>query len=484
MRDGLNFVAGEWIPGSSGDLIDVEDPATCELLARTARGTPEDIDRAVAAARDCVDQRALTDMRPSDRGRMLIDMGRWLRERRDEIVEVLTLDSGKPLLEAGWEVDTAAGFLEYYGGHADKIEGSYIPLGAGYTDYVMPVPYGVSAHIVPWNYPLEITARGIGPALAAGNAVVVKSPELDPLAVSFVARAADEVGMPPGAVNVVCGYGHDAGDALATHADVDQITFTGSVGTGQKILHAAAESVIPAVVELGGKSAGIVLPDADLEHVTEQTRWAIFANAGQVCSAMSRMLVPERLHDEIVDRLVDMADDLTVGPGIESADMGPLISDAQLRRVDRYVRIAREDGAVVATGGTAVDGAVGHFYRPTVLTDVTNDMTIAREEVFGPVLSVITYRDPEDALSIANDSDFGLVAGVFGNDLEIATHLADRLEAGQIFVNEWFQPAIEAPFGGFKRSGFGREKGLAALASYQQWKNVAIRRSPPPRETT
>lgn len=473
-----NYIDGEWVDGSSRELIGIEDPATAEELGAIGRATPEDVELAVAAARDCVARRDLVDMRPAERGRMLIDMAIWIEERRADIARWLTLDSGKPLTEAGWEVDNCTGFLRYYGGLADKLEGSYIPLGGGYTDYVIPVPYGVSAHIVPWNYPLELAARGAGPALAAGNAVVIKSPELDPIAVTFVAEAAEAVGMPPGALNVICGYGHDAGAALSHHEGVDQITFTGSVETGKKILHAAADRLIPAVAELGGKSPGIVLPDADLDVVTDQTRWGIFANSGQVCSALSRLIVHESLHDEVVDRIVEVANSLEVGPGIEDFDMGPIISEQQLQRVNRYVRYGQEDGATLASGGGTAEGMDGYFFEPTVFVDVDNDMTIAREEIFGPVLSVIRYSDPDEALRIANDNAYGLVAGVFGNDLDLALHMADRLEAGQIFINEWFAPAIEAPFGGFKMSGLGREKGQAALGSYFQWKNVAIKREP------
>ena len=471
-----NHIDGNWVEGASGERIVVEDPATAEPYAEIARATPADVDAAVTAARRCVEERRLTDIKPGDRGRMLVDMARWMRERADEIAEVLTRESGKTITESHGELGTCTGFLEYYGGMADKIEGSYIPLGAGLTDYVVPVPYGVSAHIIPWNYPIEIVGRGIAPAIAAGNAVVVKSPELDPMTITYIAMAAEAVGLPPGALNVVAGYGHDAGDALAKHPGVDQITFTGSVATGRKVLHAAAESIVPAVVELGGKSAGIVLDDVDLDHLTEEVRWGIFSNSGQVCSAMSRLVVPEGLHDEIVDRVVDVAGSLDVGPGIDDPDMGPLISSQQLDRVDRYVRIAGEDGATAAVGGAPVADTPGHFYEPTVFVGVTNDMTIAREEVFGPVLAVIPYRDPEDALAIANDSEYGLVAGVYGNDLALATHLADRLEAGQVFVNRWYTPGIEAPFGGFKNSGFGREKGQAAVQSYYQWKNVGISR--------
>lgn len=470
-----NYIGGEWVDGSSGRLIEIEDPATGEVFAEVACATEDDVDAAVAAARRCVAERRLVDMKPGDRGRLLVDMARWIRDHSDQIVPLLTRDSGKTLQESEWEVSGCANFFEFYGGLADKIAGSYIPLGGDYLDYVIPVPYGVSAHIVPWNYPLEITGRGIAPALAAGNAVVVKSPEIDPTTITYIATAAEAVGMPLGAINIVCGLGSEAGAALAAHPDINQITFTGSVATGQDVLRSAAQTVIPAVVELGGKSAGIVLPDADLDNVTEQTRWGIFSNSGQVCSALSRLVVPAQLHDEIVDRVVARAEAMEVGPGADNPDMGSLVSRVQLDRVDRHVRKANEDGAQLATGGSPIDRA-GHFYEPTVFANVSNDLPIAQEEVFGPVLAVIPYSDPEEAVAIANDSDFGLVAGVFGNDMDLITRMADRLEAGQIFVNEWFLPGIEAPFGGFKKSGFGREKGAAAVLSYYQLKNVGIKR--------
>ena len=471
-----NYINGAWVDGATGETIDIENPATGESLGTIARATEADVNRAVDAARQCVRDRTLIDMHPGARGRLLLDMSRWLAEHRDEIIEWLTLDSGKSLVEAGWEADTGVRYLEYYGGLADKIEGRYVPLGAGYTDYVVPVPYGVSAHIIPWNYPGDITARGLGPAFAAGNALVIKSPELDPITGTFFARAAEAVGVPSGAINVIAGYGHDAGAALAAHPDINQITFTGSVETGQKVLASAAQTVIPAVVELGGKSAGIVLDDVDLDLLTEQTRWAIYANTGQVCSAMSRLLVPDHLHDDVVDRLVTMAEAIDVGPGMDGHEMGPLISAPQLERVTRYTRIGTEDGATAVTGGERLDRD-GHFFQPTIFTGVTNDMTIAREEIFGPVLSVLTYDGIANAVEIANDSDYGLVAGIFGNDLDQATWAADRLEAGQVFVNEWFAGGIETPFGGVKKSGFGREKGQAAINTYFQTKAVAIKRS-------
>ena len=471
-----NFIGGSWVDGAASERIVTEDPATARPLAEVSRGTPADADRAVAAARECVLARSLTALRPADRGRMISDIARYLREHAGEIARVISLDSGKNLTQARWEVEGSARYFEYYGGLADKIEGSYVPLGAAYANYVIPVPYGVSVQIIPWNYPLEMAARSAAPALAAGNAVVIKSPALDPLAVTFLGAAAEEVGLPRGAINIVCGYGHDTGAALAAHSGIDQIVFTGSVETGREILHAAADSVVPAVVELGGKSAGIVLPDADLDKLTEQTRWAIYLNSGQACNAMSRLLVHDSIHDEVMDRLVDMAAGLSIGPGIDDHDHTPVISNAQLEQVDRYARIGKEDGGIAATGGEPVKDLPGHYFQPTVFAEVTNDMTIAQEEIFGPVLAVMRYSDPADAVRIANDSEYGLAAGIFGNDLETATWMADRLQAGQIYVNEWYAGGVETPFGGFKRSGFGREKGQAAIANYYQWKNVGIRR--------
>ena len=470
-----HYIGGEWVDASDGGRIAIEDPATAELLGEVARAGTADVDRAVAAARACADSQVLTKMRPGDRGRLIADIARYLYERQEEIGELITLDSGKNLEQGGWEAASSARYFEYYAGLADKIEGSYIPLGEGYVDYVMPVPYGVSAQIIPWNYPISMVARGVPAALAAGNAVVVKSPELDPLSIGYVADAADAVGLPPGALNIICGYGPEAGAHLAAHPDIDQLVFTGSVATGRKILHAAAERIIPAVVELGGKSAGIVMPDADLDLVAEQTKWGIFLNSGQACNAMSRLVVHSSVYDEVVDRVSTMAAGLSAGPGIDGHDITPLISAGQLDRVSNHVTIGKDEGASAVTGGGRVDRP-GHFHEPTVFAGVTNDMTIAREEIFGPVLSILAFDDIDESVAIANDSKYGLAAGIFTQDLDWATWAADHLEAGQVYVNEWYAGGEETPFGGFKNSGFGREKGQAALANYYQLKNVGIRR--------
>ena len=304
--------------------------------------------------------------------------------------------------------------------------------------------------------------------------MVLKSPELSPLSCTYIATACERAGVPKGVVNVLCGFGHDAGAALVGHRDVDHIVFTGSVATGRSILRAAAERVLPCVMELGGKSAGIVYPDADLDQAAASTAIGIFTNAGQVCSAQSRLVVHRSVHDQVVDRLVARAQALKIGPCEEGADLTPVISRPQLDKVEAHCLAAAQGGAKAAAGGRRVDRP-GYFMQPTVFTNVAPDVRIAREEVFGPVLAVIPFETPDEAVKIANGTDFGLCAGVYTRDLERAHWTADRLSAGQIFVNEWFAGGVETPFGGTKRSGYGREKGQEALLNYVQTKNVAIR---------
>ncbi len=473
-----NYVAGRWVDAADGGRRTVWDPATGQPLAEVALGTARDIDAAVAAARSCVDSRALVSVRPAQRLRWVTDIGRELAARRDRAARVVSLDSGKSLSEAYTEIDGTVRYFEYYGSLADKLEGTYIPLGDGYVDYTIPVPHGVSAHVIPWNYPAEMVGRGVAPALAAGNAVVVKAPELDPLGCHVIAEAVEAAGLPEGAFNLVTGDGDDAGAALVRHPGVDQVVFTGSVDTGRSVLHAAAERIVPTVMELGGKSAAVVYDDADLDLLVESIRWGIFSNAGQVCSAMSRLIVPARLHDEVVDRVVSVARDLHVGAGIDDAELTPVVSQGQLARVAGFAERALASGAAAALGGRVLDRP-GWFMSPSVLVDVDPASEMAREEVFGPVLSVLRADTTDEAIRIANGTDYGLVAGVFTRDLDRALWTADRLVAGQVFVNEWFAGGIETPFGGVKRSGFGREKGQEALRNYVTTKNVAVRVADP-----
>jgi aldehyde dehydrogenase (NAD+) len=475
-----NYIGGDWIDAADGRRICVEDPATGEPIAEIARAGAADVDRAVQAARRCVESRALIDIRPSYRSRMLLEVARYLRQRASGVGHLLTLETGIQLDAGRDQVEATARYFEYYGGLADKIEGRYIPLGKDYLDYTIPEPHGVSAQIVPWNFPLELAARGVAPALAAGNAVVVKSPELAPLAVSFIAQACENADVPAGALNIICGYGHDAGAALIAHPDVDQIVFTGSVETGKVILRAAAERLIPAVVELGGKSAGIVLDDADPEQVAQSVKSGIFFFAGQVCSAQSRLLVQRSVYEQTIRRLKRVVEGLSIGPGVDNNVLTPLISAQQFARVQSLIDSGIQEGAVALTGGSRALRENGHFMLPTLLVDAAPHMRVMQEEIFGPVLCICAFDTIEEAIRIANGTRYGLCAGIYTKDLDKAHRIAARLVAGQVYVNEWFAGGIETPFGGSRQSGFGREKGQEGLGNYLRTKNVGVRIVDPP----
>ncbi len=473
-----NYIDGAWVDGGAGKIA-VLNPGTGEHLTDHALADAADVDRAVAAARRVHLSGALTHMRPIERGRMVQSMADYLRAHKDEIAQTLSLEQGKPVWEAQIEVEGAALYFEYYGNQASTVEGRSIPLGAGYFDFTEYEPFGVSAQIIPWNFPIEMTARSLSAALATGNACVIKTPEMTPLTNAWFAHAAEAAGFPAGSVNILCGLGHEAGAALSAHPQVNQIVFTGSVPTGIAIATAAAQNVVPCVLELGGKSAAIVHEDADLDAFERDIRWGIFFNAGQVCSAMSRVIVHESRADELIERAGTIANSLSVGPGIDrtefGANMGSMVSDGQRDRAARMVETAQSQGATVVTGGRPLN-TPGAFLEPTVLKDVSPDMEIAQSEVFGPVLSVLSFKDEADAIAIANGTEYGLVSGVFTRDLDRATRAARQLRAGQVFINEWYAGGVETPFGGYGKSGYGREKGREALWNYVQTKNVAIKR--------
>lgn len=469
----LNFIDGTWT--DSEQHLTVNNPGTTEPVATIAQASLADAERALQAARRCADSGELTRARPAQRVTWLLEIAAQIRAVTEEGAWVLCQENGKSLRDARDEFIEAARYFEYYAGMADKIEGTSIPLGNGYMDFTVYDPMGVSLQIVPWNFPVSICARSLAPALAAGNAVVIKSPEISPLGLCVLLQAIERAGLPQGAVNLICGRGREVGAYMAGHRAVDQIVFTGSVGTGQSILRAAAEHAIPSVMELGGKSAAVVFPDADREQLLASVRNGIFFNAGQVCSAMSRLLVHRSLYEEVVADVVAMAENLAVGLGQDNPDLTPVISAGQLQGIEAMCRRAEEEGAVVATGGEALSGMRGHFMAPTVFRDVTPQMQIAQAEVFGPVLAVIAFDTEEEAIAIANGTEFGLVAGVFTQDLNRALRCARRLRAGQVFINEWYAGGIETPFGGVGLSGFGREKGQEALYSYVRTKNLAVR---------
>jgi len=472
-----NYVNGQFVDGGAGRLA-VDNPADGSHLADVALADASDIDSAVRAAKACHEAGDFAGLRPVIRGRMVRAMGDYLLDHKDEIAELLALEAGKPYWEAVIEVEGAARYFEYYGNQAETVEGRSIPLGAGYYDFTTYEPIGVSAQIIPWNYPLEMIARGIAAALATGNACVVKTPELDPLSATYMAKAGEAVGLPKGALNILCGLGTVAGAALTSHPDINQIVFTGSVETGKRVATAAAANIVPCVLELGGKSAAIIMPDANLDAVLDSVRWGIFFNAGQICSAMSRMIVHADLHDEMITRLEVLAKSLSVGPAMErrefGANMGAMVSETQRDRAIGLIQGAVAQGAELVTGGHKLNRP-GWFLEPTILDKVTPDMTIATQEVFGPVLSVMTATSEKQAIEIANSTPYGLVNGIFTSDIDSANRAARDLRSGQVFINEWFAGGVETPFGGYGQSGYGREKGREALWNYLQTKNIATK---------
>ena len=472
-----NYIDGKFVDGGAG-VIQVDNPGTGEKLADQAIADNADVDKAVSAAKKVHESGFLTNMRPVERARMVKKIGGYLIENLEEIAPLLSMEAGKTLFEAKFEVTNAARYFEYYGNQAETLEGRSIPLGSAYYDFTSYEPYGVSAQVIPWNFPMEMTARSLSTGLTTGNACVIKSPELTPITQYFFAKAAEAADFPAGTVNIICGIGGTAGEYLCSHKNINQIAFTGSVKTGSAIATAAAKNIVPTVLELGGKSAGIVYQDASMTNLRENIRKGIFFNAGQVCSAMSRLVVHEKVYDEVVGLAEDVAKNMSVGIGIErdefANNMGAMIS---LKQRDRAVSIcdeAQKQGAKAVTGARKLNNK-GFFLEPTVFADVDQNMEIAQTEIFGPVLSILKFKDDDEAISIANGTEYGLVGGVFTKDLDRAMHCAQKVKAGQFFVNEWFAGGVETPFGGYGKSGYGREKGREALLNYVQTKNIAIK---------
>ena len=470
-----HFIDNASVPAASGRTFATIDPATEEPIAEVARGDARDVDRAVRAAHAAL-HGLWGALAPAERGRLLYRLADAVEAAKDELAALETADVGKPLRESKGDVDGVVATLRYNAGAADKMEGATIPLGPAYLDFTLMEPLGVTAHILPWNYPLGMAARSLAPALAAGCTAVVKPAEQSPLTALRLAAIAAETGFPAGVINVVTGYGEDAGDALVRHPLVRGITFTGSVETGRKVMAAAADGLKPVVLELGGKNPLLVFPDADLDRLAEDLADGAFGNTGQVCSACSRLLVAPSIADELVERVRARAERVTVGPGREDPDIGPLVSAEQHERVTGYLAEARRDGARLVTGGGRPPGLErGYFVAPTVFDRVDPSSRIAREEVFGPVLTVTPFRDEEEALRLANGLGYGLCAGVYTRDISRALTLARRLEAGTVWINGWFIGGQQAPTGGTKDSGIGRERGLPGVRNYLQIKNVGIR---------
>jgi len=433
----------------------------------------------VQSARAALDSKTWGGVAPAERGRMLFRIAQAIRDRAEELADLESRDNGKPLRQARADVQVAARYFEFFAGAADKIMGNTIPLGPGFLDYTVREPIGVSAQIIPWNYPIQIGARGVAPALAAGCTVVLKPAEDAPMTALRLGEIALACGVPPGVLNVVPGLGPDAGAALASDPDINQLTFTGSVEVGILVAKMAADNIVPVVMELGGKSPNVVFADADLDITVQGVANAIFQNCGQTCSAGSRLLVERKAHDALVERLIARTGSMRIGPGVSDPDLGPIISKRQLETVERYVRVGASEGAAVVAGGARPSDAAlggGYYFQPTLLDRVSPDMRVAREEIFGPVLAITTFDDIEEAAELANRSDYGLVAGIWTRDINKAMMLSSRIKTGQVYVNTYGAGGgVELPFGGYKKSGYGREKGLESLLSYTQVKNVCIK---------
>jgi acyl-CoA reductase-like NAD-dependent aldehyde dehydrogenase len=468
------FIGGKWVEAASGKTFDTIDPSTGEVLAKVAEGGAEDIDRAVAAARKAHESGVWRDLPPAERAKDLIE------EHLLEFAQLDSLDNGKPINEMLLaDVPISAATFRYYAGWVTKLDGAtqQTSFPGKFLSYTLRQPVGVVGQIIPWNFPLMMAAWKVAPALACGNTVVLKPSEETPLSALLLAQILEEAEIPAGVFNVVPGFGEVAGARLAAHPDVDKIAFTGSTEVGKLIAKAAADSNLKRVsLELGGKSPNIVFADADLSRAASGAFLGIFFNQGEVCSAGSRLFVQEKIYDRMVDELSKTVQDIHLGPGIDSmTQMGPLVSKAQMDRVLGYISIGNKEGARLVAGGKRAEGlGGGYFVQPTVFADVDAKMRIAQEEIFGPVLAAIPFSSEEDLIAKANDSIYGLVAGVWTSDVSRAHRVAHALQAGTVYVNCYNVLDPATPWGGFKQSGWGRELGSYALDLYTEVKNVIV----------
>ncbi|HCU35694.1 MAG TPA: aldehyde dehydrogenase [Armatimonadetes bacterium] len=469
------YIGGEWVEASSGERFDSENPATGEILGSVPKGTPADIDAAVSAALKAFP--AWRDTDPDARGRWLLSLAAAIRANADDLALLLARESGHYIGKAQGLVEFTAQNVEFHAGLADKARGSSIPTGPGRLALTRLEPVGVTGHIVPWNYPLFLITRSVAPAVALGNTAVIKPATPTSLIAVALAEIVGSIGLPPGVFNVVTGPGSSTGAALAGHPDVRSITFTGSVETGRSVMEAAVPNMTKLTLELGGKSPVIIFPDVDIETATEVAMQGALSRCGQVCIAGTRLFVHADIYDAVVARLAERFAAVRLGDTLDPrTQMGPLVSADQLRIVERYVAIGKQEARLVVGGARPDDPALqkGCFYLPTLFADVTNDMRIAQEEIFGPVLSAIKWTDEDEVIAQANDSPFGLAAAVWCNDTTKAIRTATRLEAGGVFVNEWIGEDFKAPHGGYKLSGIGRENGFECISQYTEVKHIAI----------
>jgi acyl-CoA reductase-like NAD-dependent aldehyde dehydrogenase len=473
------LIKGQWVEAASGKTFETFNPANSKVLAKVVEGGQEDINRAVVAARKAFESGAWPRMSPSQRGRLLWKLADLIEQNADELALLETLDNGKPIkYSRSIDVPQAADHFRYFAGWATKLEGNTIPVSIpNMFTYTLREPLGVVGQIIPWNFPLQMAAWKLAPALACGNTVILKPAEQTPLTALRLGELICEAGFPRGVVNIVPGFGETAGAALAAHPDVDKIAFTGSTEVGKKILHASIDTLKKVTLELGGKSPNIIFPDADMKYAIRGAVNAIFFNQGQVCTAGSRLFVHQSVYDQVVDQLSEAANAMKLGAGVDpSTELGPLISQEQLERVTAYIELGKREGATPTAGGERPNKEQfpGYFMRPTVFSKVSDEMTIAREEIFGPVVVVMPFEDVEELAIRANKSVYGLAAGVWTNDIKKVHEMAAALKSGVVWVNTYNMFDAAAPFGGYKQSGYGREMGHAALDAYTQSKTVWI----------
>src|SRR5579883_524380 len=473
------LIGGQWVEAASGKTFETYNPSTGEVLARVAEGDAEDINRAVAAARKAFESGPWPKLTPAQRGRLLWKLSDLIEQHAEELAQLETLDNGKPIkYSKAADIPLTVEHFRYFAGWATKIEGNTIPVSIpNIFTYTLREPVGVVGQIIPWNFPIQMAAWKLAPALACGNTVILKPAEQTPLSALRLGELILEAGFPEGVVNIVPGFGETAGAALSAHPDVDKIAFTGSTEVGKKILQASIGNLKRVTLELGGKSPNIIFPDADLKYAIRGALTAIFFNQGQVCTAGSRMFVHKLVYDQVVDGLSNMAKGMKIGHGIDpNTDLGPLVSQEQLERVTGYIETGKREGARAATGGARAEGEhlTGYFVQPTVFDDVKDEMTIAREEIFGPVVVALPFEDIEEVAARANRSIYGLAAGVWTSDVKKVHRMAAALKAGVVWANTYNQFDAAAPFGGYKQSGYGREMGHAVLDAYTQTKTVWV----------
>lgn len=472
------WIDGRSVPAQCGDTFGVLDPGRGTTLGTASRGEAADIDRAVESSQRAFRAPAWHDLDPFERGRILWAWARRVEAQAEDLARLLSLENGKPVRHARDEVHTTIRNLEYYAGWADKSDGRTLRVPDHALDYILREPLGVVGHIIPWNYPLDIFARGVAPCLAMGNTVVVKPAEETPLSTFALARMASEAGIPPGVVNVVSGYGSEAGAALSKHPGIQGLAFCGSIETGRQVLLSAAALITPVVsLELGGKSPCLIFPDSDVDAAATSAALGICYNTGQSCGALSRLFVQRDLAPRVAAKIQEGLAAIKLGHGLDDPDMGPLVSEAQLERVMNYLRIGREEGAQLACGGRHPESgplARGFFIEPALFLDAEPGMRIVEEEIFGPVISLLTFETEEEAIQLANASRYGLSAEIWTRDLSRAHRVAAQLDVSHVTINGGGGFGIEAPFGGVKQSGFGREGGWESIVQYSRVKNVWV----------